>query len=277
MSFFNKIFGKPNNKQATMLSASETNNKEDWDFYFTNVDGNLASIFVDLGLITMAPMKDKPNIVWVSIQMNNPREDGLSSKEESTLLCDIEDALVSKVSSKHNSIYIGRLTSAGHRDLYFYSGDTMLYDRTISEVMVSYPKYEFEYGSKEDKEWSGYLDFLYPTPTQMQTIQNRRVIDQLEKNGDDLTKAREVDHWIYFKTETDREAYIEQISNNGFSIVEKGYNKELDETPFVLHIKRMDNVDQNSVDDYVIYLWKLANELNADYDGWETSIEKDAN
>lgn len=274
MSFFNKIFGKPNDKQATTLSTSETNNEEDWDFYFTNVDDNLASIFVDLGLITIAPMKDKPNIVWVSIQMNNPREDGLSSKEESTLLSDIEDTLVTKVTSKHNSIYIGRLTSAGHRDLYFYFGDTMFYEKTISEVMVAYPKYEFEYGSKEDKEWSGYLEFLYPTPTQMQTIQNRRVIDQLEKNGDDLTEAREVDHWIYFKTETDREVYIEQISNEGFSIVEKGYNKELDETPFVLHIKRVDYVDQNSVDDYVIYLWKLANELNADYDGWETSIEK---
>jgi len=277
MSFFDKIFGKPNNKQTATLSTSETNNEEDWDFYFTNVDDNLASIFVDLGLITMAPMKDKPNIVWVSIQMNNPREDGLSSKEENTLLCDIEDALVAKVTSKHNSTYIGRLTSAGCRDLYFYFGDTMLYEKTISEVMVAYPKYEFEYGSKEDKEWSGYLDFLYPTPTQMQTIQNRRVIDQLEKNGDDLTKPREVDHWIYFKTETDRETYIEQISNEGFNIVEKIYNKELDETPFVLHIKRVDYVDQNSVDEYVIYLWKLANELNADYDGWETSIEKDAN
>lgn len=259
-----------------MISDSQIKDEEDWDFYFSNIDDNLASIFVDLGLNTVAPMKDKPNVVWISFKMISPMEDGLSSREEYDILCDIEDTLVTQITSKYNSIYIGRLTSKGYRDLYFYFGDTVLYDKTISEVMVAFPKYEYDFGSKEDKKWTGYFDFLYPSPLQMQTIQNRRVIYQLEKNGDDLTKAREVDHWIYFKTEKDIETYLEKISTDGFNLVEKGYNKEIDETPFWLHISRIDHVDQNSVDNYVIYLWELANELNADYDGWETSIEKNS-
>ncbi|AZA47061.1 DUF695 domain-containing protein [Chryseobacterium carnipullorum] len=275
MGLFDKLLGKTNKKQSGMIPATKKEHEEEWDFYFSNVNDNLGSLFVDLGVREVAPIKDKPNIVWVSIRMNNPREDGLSSQEESGILADIEDALVARIISEHNAVYVGRLTSAGDRDLYFYFGDTILYDKTISEVMVAYPKYEFDYGSKEDKEWDDYFDFLYPTPQQFQSIQNRHVIEQLEKNGDSLNKAREVDHWIYFQTETDRETFLQKISNDGFSIVDKDYDKELDETPFKLHIKRIDYVDQNSVDVYVIYLWKLANELNADYDGWETSIEKD--
>jgi len=275
MGLFDKLIGKTNPEQAKTISATNEGHPEEWEFYFSNVNDRLGSLFVDLGLRKVAPMTDKPNVVWVSIKMNNPREDGLSSQEESELLGDIEDALVDKVISKHNSIYVGRLTSAGDRDLYFYFGDTTLYDKTISEVMVAYPKYQFDFGTKEDKEWGGYFDFLYPTPQQYQSIQNRRVIEQLEKNGDKLTKAREVDHWIYFKTETERETFLELISNDGFSIVDKDYDKELDETPYRLQIKRVDKVDQNSVDEYVIYLLKLANETNGDYDGWETSIEKD--
>jgi uncharacterized protein (TIGR01619 family) len=273
MGLFEKIFGKTNSENPTITQLKD-GHQEKWEFYFSNVNDKLGSLFVDLGLHKVAPMADKPNVVWVSIKMNNPREDGLSSQEESELLRNIEDALVDKITFKHNSIYVGRLTSAGDRDLYFYFGDTTLYDKTISEVMRTYPKYQFDFGTKEDKEWSGYFDFLYPTPQQFQSIQNRRVIEQLEKGGDKLIKVREVDHWIYFKTEKDRETFIQKISNDGFSIVDKDYDKKLDETPYSLHIKRVDKVDQNSVDEYVIYLWKLANETNGDYDGWETSIEK---
>ena len=268
MGLFNKLFGK-------RTPAPILEHEEEWEFYFSNVNDKLGSVLVDLGLHEVAPMTDKPNIVWVSIKMNNPREDGLSSEEESDLLGDIEDALVDKIISKHNSIYAGRLTSAGYRDLYFYFGDTTLYDKTISEVMVAYPKYQFDTGSKEDKEWSSYFEFLYPLPQQYQSIQNRHVVEQLEKGGDNLTKAREVDHWIFFKSDNDRTLFLTKIEADGFTVVDKDYDKKISESPYRLHIKRVDKVDWDSVDEYVIHLWNLAAECNGEYDGWETFIEKD--
>jgi uncharacterized protein (TIGR01619 family) len=275
MGLFGELFGKTNSEKPTTTSQPTVGHQEEWEFYFSNVNDKLGSLFVDLGLHKVAPIADKPNVVWVSIKMNKPREDGLSSQEESGLLGDIEDALVEEIVSKHKAIYVGRLTSAGDRDLYFYFGDTTLYDETISEVMVAYPKYQFDFGSKEDKEWNGYFDFLYPLPQQFQSIQNRRVIEQLEKGGDKLTKEREVFHWIYFKSDSDREKFLEKIKNDNFSIVSKDSGKSWEEFAYQLRIKRIDKVDQNSVDEYVIYLWELANEIGGDYDGWETSIEKD--
>ena len=273
MGLFNKLLGKTKDQTLTIPTQGEY--KQDWDFYLTNVDNKLSSIAVDLGLHNYAPIKDQDNVVWISIKMNNPRQDGLSSNEEFELLGEIEDALVAAINSRHNSTFVGRLTSNGHRDFYFYFGDTTLYDKTISELMGSYPKYEYDFGAKEDKRWGGYFDFLYPAPEQFQRIQNRRVIDNLEKNGDKLTKAREVDHWIFFKSEQDREKFLQKINADGYVIVDKDFDRSLGESPYRLHIKRIDKVDQVSVDGYVIHLWKIAVECNGDYDGWETSVEND--
>ena len=268
------LLQKTTHKQSKKMETADSTHSEEWEFYFKNLDNKVASIYVDLGFHKIAPIKDQPNVVWVSIKMNNPSEDGLSSNKESNQLFKIEDALVDKLKARFNSIYVGRVTSTGIRKLYFYFGDTLNYNKVISEAISIFPKYHFDFGSKEDKEWINYLDSLYPNPRQFQRITNRRVVEQLEKGGDKLIKAREVDHWLYFKAEKDRETFLLRIKEEGFSIVDKDFDQSLGISPYRLHIKRVDKVDLESVDIYVIHLWELATECNGEYDGWETSVEK---
>jgi uncharacterized protein (TIGR01619 family) len=277
MGLFDKLFGKKEEIQSDK-PVDNSIHEEEWDFYFSNVDDIIGSFFLDLGLSKVAPLKDKPNLVWISLKMNNSREDGLSSNDELGKLSEIEDRLEVFFSSKHNSIYVGRLTSNYHRDFYFYFGDTTLYDKTISEAMVAFPAYTYDFGCKEDKDWESYFEFLYPNPRQFQSIQNSKVVDHLEENGDSLTKARQVDHWIYFETEKDREDFLRKIMNDGFQVVNKESDidsPDISSFPFTLQIARVDKVDVDSVNDYVLNLWELAQECNGNYDGWETSVEKD--
>ena len=265
---------------SPLLSYSQTNkmktaHQEEWDFYFSNVDGKPGSLYVDLGLKTVAPIADKPNLAWVYVQMNNPREDGFSSQEESEMLFKIEDALVERIASVHDAVYAGRLTSDGNRELYFYLGDTAGYDKTVQNVMSAFPEYRYSPGSKEDAGWGGYLDFLYPAPPQFQSIQNRRVVHQLQQQGDILTKERDVRHWIYFKTEANREEFLAKIKDDNFTVENKTTAEPGGEYPYCLVIKRADKVDWGSVDNYVLYLCGLADETDGEYDGWETSVEKE--
>jgi hypothetical protein len=143
MGLFGNLFGKQGKEKI-----EQPNHKEDWDFYFTNVDDKLSSIAVDLGLASIAPIQDQKNVCWVSIKMLDPREDGLSSNGESGILGDIEDELAEKMKAKHSATHVGRLTSDGNRDIYFYLCDITLVDQTISDVMISHPKYSFDYGTK---------------------------------------------------------------------------------------------------------------------------------
>ena len=248
--------------------------KEEWDFYFSNVDDKPGSFYLDMGLNQIAPVDKMPDFFYVSLKMNDPREqDGLSSDREYETLIQIEDSLVSSLKDKHNIIYVGRLTSNGTRDFYFYTGDTLLIEKTISESLVRFPNYEYDFEIKNDKDWSYYFEFIYPNPRQLQSILNRRVIENLEKNGDKLTQPREVNHWIFFKTTEGREKYIEKVKEKGFKIEDIDHADRDKELKYKLRISRVDNVGHGDVDDYVLYLWELADELDGDYDGWETSVE----
>lgn len=108
----------------------------------------------------------------------------------------------------------------------------------------------------------------------MQVIQNGKVIENLQRHGDALEKERAVDHWIYFTDSNDRDNFINSIRDLKFDIVEKGETNS-DELPLSLQLSRVDMVDYDSVNEYVLFLWQKAKEFNGDYDGWETFIVKD--
>ena len=131
MGLFDKLFGKKEEEIKSENQINNPNHQEEWDFYFSNVNDIIGSFYIDLGLSKVAPIIDNPNLVWISLKMNNPREDGLSSSEEFDKLSEIEDRLQEYITRNHNCIYAGRLTSNNHRDFYFYMDDTTLYDKTI--------------------------------------------------------------------------------------------------------------------------------------------------
>ncbi|MBC6108910.1 DUF695 domain-containing protein [Pedobacter fastidiosus] len=269
MGLFKNLFG---NKQQDATSKLPTH-KEEWDTYLTNVDHKLGSILLDLGFKSIAPIKDKASLVWISIQMNNPREDGLSSTEESDKLYEIEDRLVNALTQKFDCVYPGRLTSNGHRDLYFYFSDSLLFDKTISEVMVAYPTYEYDFGVKEDTNWTAYLNFLYPLPSQYQTMLNRRVLENLRKAGDNHDLPRKVDHYLFFKASSDRSSFINQIDGLGFSIENQSEGSEFDHS-FSLHLTKTEKVEYDTINETTIKLAEEARNFNSYYDGWGCPIEK---
>jgi uncharacterized protein (TIGR01619 family) len=249
--------------------------QENWAFYLTTVDENLSSISTDLNLIQKAPIKEQSSLTFISISMNSAREDGLSSEKESKILWDIEETLISKLeSSKLDFSYVGRLTSNGFRELYLYSNNKIIAEQRLSNGMTSFNEYKFEIDSQEDPNWKSYFEFLYPNQEQMQTIQNYSVLLNLEEHGDDLSKKREVFHWIYFKTESELNTFEDYTLNKGFKTINKGKTESDSDYGYNIQISRIDKVGYEEIDEYTLDLWQKAKDLNGDYDGWETSIEK---
>lgn len=103
---------------------------------------------------------------------------------------------------------------------------------------------------------------------------NEKVLNSLKSNGDSLIKPRKVDHWIYFKNESDKNCFIEAIKPYNFAIEEENFDKNLGDTPYILHISRTDKVDLENADKFTSLIESKAKQCNGDYDGWETSIEE---
>ena len=238
------------------------------------IDEVPASYFLNLALAKIAPITNRSTLLWVEIKMNCSREDGLSSSEEFEHLAQIEDQIIPALTSELAILYVGRLTHNHLRDLYFYCEDGTDPEHIINEVMQFYPEYRYRFDQKLDSDWSTYFNYMYPSKEIMQTISNRSVIENLQNHGDNLEVARAIDHWIYFKNEVDLNKFVEIILSWDFQINQRNKIEEYDGFPYQLQISKTEFVDQQSIDHCTLQLSQLANQLNGEYDGWETVVIK---
>ena len=245
---------------------------DDWDFYSLLVDSEPASIMVDLGIRHSVPIRTHGYMGYLRTHMNNPRPDGLSSQEEFNQLCEIGDAIDAVIDgSKGNHFYVGRNTSSGNRDFYFYTQNQKHLEESLSEVINAFPSYEFEQSGKEDTKWDVYTDFLYPKPMDRQRIMNRRVCDHLEKKGDVLTIPREIDHRVYFSKKQVLKSYQDFLEKLNFTITGTGRTKPL-VGEYYIDFKRVDVPAE--IDETVYEIFTKSTELNGTYDGWGCTVQK---
>lgn len=252
-----------NNNKTSKKGSLRVN--ERWFSYFSKNKDEITMI--NLALKEIAPIKDKLNNVQVAIRANEPHTDSLSFKKQSDTLITVGDALANELKADNNSIYIAMQVGEGCK-IYFYCSDTdLLYD-SVSNVMAGFADFEFEVDFSEDKEWEVYYG-LYPCPWQFQSMGNLRVIKQLKKKGDQLIEPREVKHTISFESKADRKGFLKDAKKQGFSVSDI-FEDSSKWKPYGLEVSRVDKVDWINVDEYVLYLWELANQCNGFYDGWET-------
>lgn len=207
-------------------------------------------------------MAEFPNMAYLRVRMNHPREDGLSSQEEYDTLIDLENDVTETVENDGNSLYIGRNTSSGNRDFYFYTNDNDI-EATLIMAMRNWPSFQFQTGVRADSAWSTYWGFLHPSPEDLQKIGNRDVIDRLLENGDHIDRPRKIDHFAVFKTPTDRDQFARYILAQGYSVSQ---TEDANDEQYGIGFDRTDRPDQ--IDDITIDLHRNAKARNGDYDGW---------
>ena len=257
-----------------MAANGERGLSEDWDFYFCTVDHQPASIFLDLGIRESVPVAGREDLVWLRLYMKSPREDGMSGKEEYDALVELEDALGTALSTHSDRLQlVGRNTSDGTRDFYYYADNGTWAEATISSAMVQFPTYEFEVGSRHDPNWDAYLEFLYPSERDMQMIQNGRVLAVLERDGDQHDVVRSVSHWVYFDGAAARERFVVDVSAKGFKEVSR-CDDASPPRPYGVTVSGETDVNYKSINNVTLQLFDLAKEHGGEYDGWETSVEK---
>jgi len=246
---------------------------EHWDFYFSRVNDVLASLFVDVGIRTSVPNPKKPCLLWMWLYFKQPRADGLSSKEESETLWAIEDA-ISEAVAPLGATLVGQITTAGRREMYFYGPSDQGWSEAVAESVGRFEGYQHDSGSQRDEAWNQYLNVLYPSARDRQRIKNRKVIEALEKEGDLLTKKREVSHWAYFPAKADRALFEKDVLARGFEVVDLGEHDDALNGRFSIRFKRIDAVDGDSINAVTLELLELA--AKGHYDGWETPVVRDA-
>lgn len=248
-----------------------TEYQENWDFYFTDIEGSPASVFVNLGLNRILPVESNPEVLTFLIEMLNPADNGFSSKAESETLFEIEDK-ITPVLIGNGAIFAGRMTYDGSRILYYYLKNSKGAKKLIDNIMKDFGDYRYSVEIENDPEWEKYSDYLYPHGYELHSIMNRHIVENLIEKGDDTEEARAVDHFIYFEAEDDRQSFIDEVLKMGFEVKGMDRSDDNNEHPLSLKISRIDPVTYNDVTDYTSLLYDIAEDNNGIYDGWETMM-----
>jgi uncharacterized protein (TIGR01619 family) len=241
-----------------------------WKTYLCNVNSKPASILVNLDLMESVPITTKPWLLWAWVYFKSPRRDGLSDSGEAPTLYEIEDALIAHISEACQAIPCGRITTEGRREFYFY-GETKDGFRDAARAgMSGFESYKFSLGEQKDPLWKQYIAVLYPSPESLQCIANMELLDVLVEKGDVLTVARDVEHWIFFGSESSRSSFRDAACAAGFTLATEKTSDG--KHPFAISVIRTQPIDQGSIDSTVIELLNLSREFGGEYDGWETPL-----
>ena len=250
------------------------NNKnlpQNWDFFMCRIEGAPASIRTNLALIEVAPLEGLTQRLQFCIKMQNPRPDGLSSNEEYPILCAIEDAIGEKAEAA-GAVLVSVIKSEGVLELWFYCDNAETLVDICQKTLGNFEGYLYQDFSVEDPEWEDYFGFLYPDEFSYQTMQNRKVLMQLEKNGDKMEVPREIDHFIYFKEAAQQQAFAKEAEAKGFKVrfnddeFVEDRKAEGKEYPYMVEATREDS--PLAIDDIVWDLLELASPFEGNYDGW---------
>lgn len=255
-----------------LISVSAVAQEGNWDAYMAQYEDGPGSTVLNMDLIKNAPNKKLPFLLVTGVQFSGCREDGLPEKSQFDVLYEISDKVLEFLNTYGTFEHAGTFTYQCERLDYFYVNDTVALRNKLSDLYSSYFSRFVPYISiKNDSKWDVYSSFLYPNDVILEHMANQKVLMQLQKSGDDLTKPRKVDHWIYFSNKSDRKLFIEHVVKEGFIVEDDGKVKNSD-WPYQLRISRSDYVYPESIDKITVFLKMKAKEFNGEYDGWESMV-----
>jgi len=250
-------------------------NQDNWDSYMAMYEKGPGSIVLDMDLIKTAPIKDLPVIVITGVEFINSTKDGLPQKDEFANLHKISDDITNAISELTTMMPAGSFTYQSQRLDYTYVNDsTGIRDKLTKLYQSKYSNYKFYINIKEDAGWDAYLNFLYPNEDTQEFMKNQKILSQLQANGDNLTKPRKIDYWLYFGSTNDRDGFKKIILDKGYKVESEDTLNDKSAKPFKLHISRIDTINIQSITRTTLDLKHQAKQMNGDYDGWETAVIK---
>ena len=244
---------------------------DDWQFFPCSIRGDQAFIYLNVGLAKT--ISDAPShLAKVSLTYQSPSQNGLPTREEFEAVSQIEDR-IEEFSKDSGDWYVGRVTVSGQRHFYVYTGRLERAWHDFVARLRAESGYEIKVSCNEDADHRGYHDDLYPTEDDWQVIQDLQVIENLERNDDDGSAMRKVDHWVYFPDKASSVDFVIWAENDRFT-EEPQFSHETDEGKYCVRLFHHGTIKIEDISSHTIALRRKAADLGGSYEGWEAPVVK---
>lgn len=258
----------------------------EWMIYHCMANDELHRREFNLAIYPSTPLATHPYMFRMEFSYNVPPGSGLIDDdndirlEEAARQFEHESGMRSSWllpifgRSKENKakvILVGSETTLGHRKYFFYVRESRIDKRAFDRCFAGFSAEIFYC---HDPQWDVYRKELFPGTAVKSLIMNLALIESRIKEGDDITREREVDHVVVFKTAEGRDSFIAMVKDDGWKIVVPNKEEAEDLAEFPVLLTRTHKPDRVNADICLIALNSRAELFGGHYDGWGAPIVK---
>jgi hypothetical protein len=199
---------------------------------------------------------------------------GTCGDAERQTLDAIKTALSARLELRNGALYAGMRLQEGWAELYFYAAWSKGAERQFRETFKQHGYAQIEYGANRDTHHAFYHETLCPDPFEFQQAKSAAIIAELASAGDDLTRERPVEHYLFFQTRT-------AMQRAALSLAAEGVRIETDleeegEYPHGLMYECTHACTPEALEAVSRPLIETVLEAHGTYLGWSTGLAADA-
>jgi len=200
--------------------------------------------------------------VFLKFDSSDDTQDGFEEFLET------KESLIIALESEGRVHYVGSRVVDGWNEFYFYASDAKELN-SMSTAILKESGYVYESNVVKDNKWNLYETQLFPTELEQHNIQTAKIIFLLEEEGDTLSVARGVEHYVSFETPTQKNRFINTLAIDGFSLKD-----ELDSEEFEhgVALVKEHAVTYEEVTKVVAELFAFVKQEGGYYEGWSTTL-----
>lgn len=227
-------------------------------------EGRPFVIEVELDLET----EDADWMLWAFVRLKQPLDGEVCSDEEWHMLGQIRNDLQERLELSHGAVYAGMKLQEGWAEYYFYAAWSKGAEKQVRDIFNRHGYTQIEFGANRDAKHAFYAETLYPDAYELQQIKDREVLAELEEEGDDLSKPRSVEHYLFFQTKTAMQRCAETLENKE---IKTGIEEEGD-YPHGLMVRMKHSLEPDTLGKITHPLIDAALKEHGIYLGWSTTL-----
>lgn len=133
--------------------------ENDWANMEGTVNGALAVVLLHVGLRSAAGHPDYDRRLTVSMPFHETLENGLPTREEFAVVCDLGDRVVEELREDQESLLAMTMMTQGRRDLIFYTSNADAALQRVEALRDAETSHEIETSVERDTFWGMYRSF----------------------------------------------------------------------------------------------------------------------
>jgi len=239
------------------------------EYYIIAGEGSSVRTELEMDYIDHAPDEERPWLLWAFLKMKSTDEQGFATASELGDLQEATFALEEALASELDAVSVGQRYVEGWLELYFYAPSAKKFQTIVAETVGK--RYMIDTGSAKDAKWEHYRYTLYPDALMQQQIQSRHIIEELLEEEDDLSVARDVEHYLQFQTEANAKRAGERLSAMGFVFKEIVYDESSDYA-YTLVVSRNHLIEMPLLEELARTMIEQSKKEHGIYVGWSTVL-----